>query len=276
VLGFGADGGESRGTLQAFDENGPYDKPLWTSSVDYEQLPSGLRNRNSIRRQFSVFCGWVLDVFPENPGKEIVVVFANEFSQRALRIYGLDGSILYQVWQDGGVNDIVWHEGLGALIISGAAEDSKWRVPGASQVNTLFALRPKFKYISREFLTNAAGEGPLDPVWIRYFHPPVNDNLNWTALLSPNSESSGASSHTRVHINLTTLDYKTGAHLTFLVDEMGQEVRSTREVNDGYIKHSDQSPPIEVFQLRDDPPTKIWQPLTASTDAASQSRPTGS
>lgn len=262
LLGFGAGSGEYKGQLCAFDAKGPYDRPIWKNGVDDDQLPLILTGTDPIRRTFEPNCGLAADVLPDNPGQEIVAVFSNIYSQRAIRIYALDGTLLYQVWQDGGAEDVVWLSGPRLLVFLGADETLKWD-PGSriTHAQCLFALRPAYKTITREFLQMSRGDGGPRPVWLRYLHPPASDGLKWVARLYSATGKYDPTRYAQVMFNFVAPDGVLGG-IGFVFDHNGQEVRGTRQVGDAYKKHPERFPPAEIFQLRDEPPTDIWRPAT--------------
>lgn len=264
ILGFGDESGSSEGYVCAFNATGPYDTPIWEGRIKPDQLPK-LTDENASRRRFRIEQGWAFDVFRENPGAEVVLVFKNGFSQRALRIYSLDGSLLYQIWQDGGLASAVWLEAPQLLVIAGGDETIKSRIKDATYAPILFALHPSLGFSTREYLHLESGDSPLHPVWVRHFHPPSSEGLRWEAQLTTDVGEADPARNVGIAINVTASDNASEGCTYFIVDEHGNEVRNSRFQSDLYKKHPERFPPEEIFKLSDAPPTNVWHPTSQPT-----------
>jgi len=119
---------------------------------------------------FSVKCAWVLDIFPdeESPGQEIVAVHQFEHgSQCVLRIYNLAGELLFQAWQDGGIEDIRWLSKPGLLVCNAIKGDRSGGAYGIKDLEghpwVLFAVKPKKGLISNGWILPEAPNPKLNP-----------------------------------------------------------------------------------------------------------------
>ncbi len=271
LMGFRADSAVYTGELCAFDADGPYDKPLWSRSIEVNQLPTDLKDAGPSRWGFGVVAAWLMDVFPEDqsPGEEIVVVFGHAYSRRSLRIYNLGGDVLYQVWQDGGMENASWLQESRLLIFAGGNEDAKEAIRDARVVNALFALRPMYGLISREYVDVNPGEGPLQPVWYRYLFPPASSQMFWTASLPPCREIGSQTESVDVRVEVIVPDGPP-PRFHFTVDASGRETNEARRLGDSWRKCPYPLPPIDAFQLRDDPPTDIYHPPPDTPAATTQ------
>ena len=70
------------------------------------------------------------DVFSEIDGPEIVASFSHRYSWRALRIYSLDGRLLYQVWHNGSLGQFYWMSNARVLVLTGDNQDCYWEDRG--------------------------------------------------------------------------------------------------------------------------------------------------
>ncbi|MFH1417989.1 MAG: serine/threonine-protein kinase [Planctomycetota bacterium] len=107
---------------------------------------------------------------------QVVVTDFREYSQRVLRIYGLGGKLLYQVWQDGGISDFYWMSEPGLLICLGLDEklkdDPRYAVLDYPLADYIFALRPERGCTLNDYIDPAHSDARLKPVWCKYFLPP--------------------------------------------------------------------------------------------------------
>lgn len=186
ILGF-AQSADSpfRGQLCLFHAQGDYDRPIWHRTLDQDLLdgmppdawprPLSDPNRNYESANFYVSRAWLLDVFPENenPGPEIIAFHQHHpGSQGALRIYNLNGDVLFQAWQDGGVFDVHWMEIARLLLCAAIKADEDTHVmnlklPG-NHPRVLFALRPRIGDVSEGWIY------PYRPEhWNGQWHRPV-------------------------------------------------------------------------------------------------------
>ncbi|HKQ50408.1 MAG TPA: serine/threonine-protein kinase [Phycisphaerae bacterium] len=179
VLGFGrfADS-PHRGELCLFDANGPYDEPLWHRTVEQESIdamphdawprPRFDSGRKYSSGGFAVHYAWMFDVFPgdAHPGEEIVAYYMHTpGSQGVLRIYNLNGDLLFQAWQDGGIEEAYWMAKAGLLVfaaIKGDMDDKEYGLRLASNhPRVIFAIRPTPRDISNKWIhPHNPGERP--------------------------------------------------------------------------------------------------------------------
>lgn len=206
VLGFAAadDLPYSR-LLCAFDENGPYDVPLWERTVDQDyidRMPDGAwpRPANEPDRQytshgFSLTNVWLADVFPgdEHPGIEIIAFHMhNPGSQGALRIYNLNGDVLFHAWQDGGVAGFHHFKASGTLAFianKGDKDADEYQARDEMDRNhptVVFGIRPEAGTISNGWIH------PHAPDWGRESSdPPEWYRPEWYCVPCPLELASG-------------------------------------------------------------------------------------
>ncbi len=252
VLAFNVhDTGPFRGSLCAFDADGDLQSPVWSRRIETaDVLPELRRTRGFVGEEFGVQQGWILDVFPERPGREVVVVFAHgRRSARVLRIYDLTGELLYQVWHDGFIGECYWMKEEGLLVLAGDSHAGYWdrgeRKGEQIRALAVFALRPKVGWINDEdYLATAPGDPPHSPVWYMYLWPEqatqVVKRIRLRAPLPPNDAGNYVECVVKV-------DYPLGGE-SWIIDEFGREVEGTRDANDAYR---------QIQSLPDDDPKKL-------------------
>lgn len=195
VLGFsGTAKSPYRGRLCVFDANDADGAPIWTGSLsqgDVDQMPDAEWPRPPFdpartysAEGFVLARAWVFDVFPGDrwPGMEIVTFHQYQsVTQGALRIYSLEGELLFQAWQDGGIVEAQWLPKVGLLVLAGLKGDKDLRETSRSTKSphpfVVFAIRPKPGEVSTRWIHPHAPEwwpGKwYKPEWYKMVCPPV-------------------------------------------------------------------------------------------------------
>jgi len=168
------------GSVCAFDASQASDQPIWTRRLTDQDLPASLlsETRTFNAEQFDVAHISHFDIFTTVPGPEIIVVFAHRpLSPRCLRIYSLEGDLLYQVWHDGTLNKPMWLQRHQLLVFTGDNKEMRWSERGfdtdAYPSAICTALRPTLGHFGSEFVRSTP---PFDVkstvVWYKALHPP--------------------------------------------------------------------------------------------------------
>lgn len=237
--------------LVAYDIDANRDVPVWERQVHdepppdrpHEELNEYCRCRGYFGWEFSPRGLYVAEIFPDSPGPEIVTSFAhNTYSQCVIRIYDTAGTLLYQVWQDGGVHSFRWWPSAGQLVVQGSNGIVPWERRNCEECRAtpelhtdlshhppvVFALRPEPGMISDEWLSERPGDGPLHPVWYHCFWPPggtVHDGKRITIGLAQGREPTAESA---------VLEVSARVHSTDAADKT-TSVKSEREHHGGAI-----------------------------------------
>jgi len=268
IVGFRG-GGEYANELYAYEVDKDLSVPLWHKQVNDEDMPREMLTKNRRGRDCEVLTFLTADVFPQIEGKELVVVHGlGPYSQRALRVYDLEGKLLYQLWQDGGIKSFSWFPERRRLICLGMDEAEKQHameiLEARDPVYIVFAIEPKLGVISNEFMTPAQCGGPNDPVWYRYLWPPRYQSEYRAELSGPAQATFGAVA--QVNISFET-DRHPNVGFAIPIDEHGNEILPSinergedpgdfrirsdlylQSVADGLV------PPDKRFRLSDKPP----------------------
>jgi len=126
AIGFGATTPEWTGALCVFDLAGSLEEPLWQRRVTAEDAAEDLPERPLPAAGFVFIWGRAVDCFPEREGTELLAVFNNDgLSQTLVRIYGLDGALLFQACHDGTLSGYAYLSGPGLIVLTGIDEKRK-------------------------------------------------------------------------------------------------------------------------------------------------------
>lgn len=131
---------------------GDLQAPLWQTTPRtpefYPEIPVA-RADGADRRGFIVRDFQIVDLFPESPGEEIIVIHEQiGESPHAIRVYDFGGEVLYEAWHYGHVEQVYWWREQGLLIASGVRqmpEDvRRFGYDAPPWPKVIFALRPEF------------------------------------------------------------------------------------------------------------------------------------
>ncbi len=159
---------EWHGKLCCFDAHNPT-QLLWSASVDQATInnmpdkawprPASDLNRTYHSENFQLGYAQVADIYndAENPGPEIVACFTHlPDSQSVIRIYNLNGDLLFQAWLDGIVHSFYWLADYQRLVLTGPKSDiydgeygidlGGWHPP------VIFAISPRLGDISNRWI----------------------------------------------------------------------------------------------------------------------------
>ncbi|MEP0845945.1 MAG: hypothetical protein HRF50_03880, partial [Phycisphaerae bacterium] len=262
--------GTTGGALRAYDVENPA-KPIWSRRLEENEVPDTLRlERNVHASSFHYRPLGIEDIFPgaASPGHEIIVtVQGMPLSANVIRIHNLNGDLLYQIWQDGGVHQVYWMKDAGLLVCLGANGVAYWEHRGQrssrrcpnDHPQVVFAIRPKLGFITDDCLreTPRAGDDadPLHPEWCYCIWPPdFHDWIEPGDSLSVMLEDPAIGERGRVvgiGINVNEV-HKLG--ISWMLDEHGQLVPGGRVVGGNPAAAGDELPDLSMFDLRPLPP----------------------
>lgn len=264
LVGFGTGSLADRaGQLQVYDVNTGLDQPLWTWQMDDPQIPADLPGPPVTAGQFSPSRHyWAFDVFPEMPAsgvKEIVCDFAHDDnSLRDLCIFSVDGELLYNIWNDGGIFSSFWASQSGLLICGAENWDMApyergctEATPGAETMLVVFALRPGRRMTEPRFVSQLATEGSREIAWYKWLSLCPIPNVSWGWSISrPTSGSPAAVA--QLNLNFNT---QPPCFMTWDIDANGDRVGPIRAPTYRTVrKKYPELPPVAAFELQDTPP----------------------
>jgi len=261
LISFGREEPFFQSEFAIFHADRPEDAPVKRDKIRTPDDLPGIEKKNDPSRwDFSPNAIRHLDIFPDDvsPGEEFIVVFAGTHSMRCLRIYRQDGTLLYNIWHDGGICDMRWLSKPGLLVILGQDDTAKQLLNDATRktihtVYVLFALVPTLDPNVNEVTMSCPDFGTVKPRWIRYFHPPVIDT-SYDVILRDTTGDFADDEHVSVQVGGKG-DANTPGRITFhsIVDGEGHEVPKTRNLGDS--KSNPNSKELMEIQLRDVRPT---------------------
>jgi serine/threonine protein kinase len=167
------------GTLAVYDiTDGRFDQPIWTSRIEDGDAPEVAGDDLQVGdfQPNKVLC--VEDIFPAHAGRELVIAFSHSVkSRRVLRIYGMDGKILYEVWHDGVLNSARWLRVPGLLIVAGENAEVYWEDRGYPDLEErypfiVFALKPAMGERYKNYVRPVPKSGDIKSIWYKTFLPP--------------------------------------------------------------------------------------------------------
>jgi hypothetical protein len=256
--------GPLRNTLCAYDVDADRNQPIWRGALQASDLPPILAEERGFKAgEFSPTLIEVEDVFAEEggeePGVEIIAVHKHgSVTSSALRIYNLQGDILFQVWADFQVKDLHWLSESRQLVLVGLNGRGFWSDRGHPEVQSVanpyvvFAVGPRLGLRSNEYVGERPGDTPIDPIWYRCIgQASAFEWIGGVRLESPIG-SEDARHLVRLWLQIGT---EPGPSFDVLVDENGREVDGSRIVSNELVLRKDDFPPLDWFKLQELPPT---------------------
>ncbi|MCH7601536.1 MAG: serine/threonine protein kinase [Planctomycetes bacterium] len=154
------------------------DEPFFSSGTGPPQI--NMPEPISIIKGEMFAPGWafVVDVFAESPGPEIVVNHTHVlYSANVLRIYSLTGEILYEYWHDGGLLSALWIPESGQMVVTAFNSENNWGGRGFSGVKyapyplVVYAVKPQYRVLHHAWIKTPGGLGTLEPLWYTCLQP---------------------------------------------------------------------------------------------------------
>jgi serine/threonine protein kinase len=116
----------------------------------------------------------LMDIFPSRPGDELLVIYSQPPGAVCLlRIYGVDGELLFQRWHYGQLSHAYWMSDPGILILGGIGNDGSWSARGLGDEadhwapSVVFAIRPRMGDIADSWVSDRAGPHRVEALWYR-------------------------------------------------------------------------------------------------------------
>jgi hypothetical protein len=279
IVGYRAHDATYPGKFVAF-EIGPnkdgWNIPLWEIELATSEIPADLLSRPGRKyagEQFSAVLCKAADVFPDLPGLELVTVFQHEsYSQCSLRVYSLNGEMLYQVFHDGNISDLQWlaaSKRIACIAANGEAYPHERGMPSSARPHpvAIFAVEPHVGQKEPNWINTVDHHIGVDPIWYRCLvgYP----SMIFDFVLGPPHPGLDSKEHFSAVLRPVTPQGDATISITF--DSLGNEVASTRILSDGYNRAFQDGlvPDPSIFQFGELPPIKdrahVWIPGLADT-----------
>lgn len=163
------------------------ERPLWRAPS--ELVPP--RPRQPSDESYVTSDAVLADVFPELPGQEIVTCHNQAYSPSALRVWDLDGNILYEAWHTGSLTELYWMEDARLLVLHGIDNTRSWKdagAPGVLNQNPTIYFGIRLSQGARLGVINGPHPDTAAQVaWYRYRLPPESSDLLSTKFKLPNN-----------------------------------------------------------------------------------------
>jgi serine/threonine protein kinase len=240
------------GALCAFSAADPGGPPIWLDRVAPEDLTTTFAGYDAAG--FGVDRGRVLDLFPDAPGPEILVIYQhNPNSPAVLRVYDTGGRVLYQACHDGSINSIVWLEEARRLLCLAHNSEVYWPARGydglkAPHPRVIFALELVAGHKGDRLIGTAPDRDMSITAWYRCLLPP--DVMEYFRKMELTESATSGGSVAQLNLQLAENE---DAWLSWQIDAEGREVPGSRSTNDGY-ELSDSAPDPDAARLGDLPP----------------------
>lgn len=268
--------------LRAFDVGHSLEDPVWEGRLDPDAPLPDPHNRGYTPEHFCIQVAFVADIFPGNPGDEVVTVYNHHtFSQCIIRIYDLRGEVVYQIWHDAVLPNYYWMADARQLVFAGLNGQATWEergYPGLHHAHpcVVFAIRPTLRFIATDFLKTESGNGPLSAAWYKCVFPPEATSaraLNFICSL----QRPYLTPPDRSVTFYLTLREDTEITVGWSVDESGNKIPGTRVPSDNYNRnqelpdgHPDKLLDPNAFELPPLPPiVSTPEEASAASDADS-------
>jgi hypothetical protein len=215
------------GELYAVDPRQP-NRPLWRASeaaCGFSIPPSFGDDGSSDGSAYSVRAAVVADVFPSQPGDEIISVHRAAGPATALRITALNGDVLYQSWHNGHLADVYWSEHADLLFVCGVSNDERLLKMARTSMNGVhptvaFTIRPSLGCTEDSVIDPWRSEPHHDLVMYGVLHP-VEASRRFTggaaAFEEPRHDDPGV-------VRLVLRDAQSDGSLDIHLDEMGRAI----------------------------------------------------
>lgn len=260
---------DNPGAVCAYEIQGTRAKLLWESRLHDTDIPTEYRQERragDLGSPAGRGIHLLADLFTDVPGEELVAVFSRgPWSQRALRILDLNGRVLYQVWQDGGIDGLYWMSEVRLLVCVGRDEQVKElanrQAPSTACPDgpVMFALRPQRDLVSSEFFRKAPGDSSLSAAWYRYMHPLASEANRYQVSIVGRYPPSDPEEAVRIRVDVCAAganEPREHQSFSMLINASGDEIPQGRVVGDEYRRLVGQGSllPAKVFQLSEIPP----------------------
>jgi hypothetical protein len=228
------------------------DAPIWSTRQEPLAIPDGYADRLEIKLDAGFTL--VADIFDAVPGKEVVTSQGLwPYSPVCIRIFDLSGRLLYSVWHDGGVTDMLWAQHRRQIVVAGLASETRWDErgldwPGAPYPFVVFTIEPQLGHIADPWIVEH--DRVRDPTvrWYKWLGPVDQIGALGTFELRIASRSTATGEEllvARAHM------WKSSAEMMFGLDETGTEI--TRWTSDVYKAGvlAGELPDPDVYRLFD-------------------------
>jgi len=247
--------------FEVYCVNQGVEQPAWADKVEQSDLPAEFVRDAFFAEGTGAHWVYIADIFDEVDGAEIVTVFQHERAACSMRVYGWDGSILFEVWHDGNIHEPLWLEESGRLIVEALNAEAYWAERDYPEFDVglhpkvLFAITPRITGPSKQIIKTSSTWGTFEPEWYQCLLPVQGDVDRYAgASLTPDF-ASAPDADFAVNIEIKS---DTGDRVAFAIpfDADGREVEG-RRANGQYMAAMARGevPEFNIFKYGPLPPT---------------------
>ncbi len=187
----------------------------------------------------------VADVFPDSD-ETVEIIAAHTYSthsQTVLRVYALDGEVLYETWHDGDILSIHYLTHKKMIVCAAYRNDFNWKYRGFSDLLhqptpiVCFGLLPEKGRMHRSWIDPNISEDSSAPVvWYQCLMPPSEiDQFAIEPMMFHLGPAMLPRDPTRFFSFVLFRKNNRRIQLTFVLDENGQIVTSAPRATDAYL-----------------------------------------
>ncbi len=178
VIGLGSPDIESGHNGLLVYEINEWDSPLWVAKQEVTPEMAHVTRFEQPPHRFRYKRHYLYDVFPDEPGDEIVSLHLHVPSSLcAIQIHSLDGRLLSEYYHDGWLTTAAWLPNQKQLVLAGQNSDGPWVERGGSTQPfgnypmVILAITPELGSVGNTIEHPGLGVGrPAN--WYRFLNPP--------------------------------------------------------------------------------------------------------
>lgn len=258
--------GPLRGDLCAFDIDArEYKRPKWVSRIEPEDVPPVEPERRFRADDFSpedLFGPY--DIFPDQPGLEVVATFHHSYSRHAIRVISSNGEVLYQIWHDGTVSSAYWLSEANLLVFAGTNDEVPWIDRGLPDNKRHYspwvvsAVRAVLGQRENRYVCTGRSTDCIAPAWYQCVMPfGLIDAIREVRVGPPPNAPLDDGEHFLLRMIYETTELlRQEREAGWVVDADGKKASESLLKNDAYLQNekSRSIPRIEDFYLAPLPP----------------------
>ena len=218
--------------LRAYDFDDPL-RILWRTGTGppHIEMPDPISRVEG--EWFGLSFATAADIFTERPGIEVLTVDGHTvFSPNVIRIWSIDGELLYQVWHDGGLGEPRWISQWGQIVVAGLNSENNWAGRGFDGAvrqpypMIVMGLKPQLGRTEPEWIRTPGGLGTRVPEWYRALQPPqvIEQFARFGLALDVYQVSADQAATAPTLCSVDVHGAREGAWMRYFIDEKGRVV----------------------------------------------------
>ena len=268
-------------------EVGAWDEPLWVAEQRVLPEMAHVTRFESPPHTFHHLKHYLFDVFPSNPGDEIVSLHRHSPSSLcAIQIHSLEGELLSEYYHDGWLKSAAWLPNQGKLVLAGQNSDGTWlergeaTLPAGKYPMIVLAITPVLGSVGNTIEHPGHGVGtPAD--WYRCltptdayepFHVGATSPLHSIRISPKPHEAEQGITNWQLGGAISTTEQL--GHSTLVIDAHGRKIDAWK--TDNWNGSTDYGLTEGVYQLSDLPPrtkAREYEPMQPPSTSPADTEP---